>query len=149
MTHVSIAFVAGLSVASLVALLSLICIPIGIWWRREDPHYGMGGMLIVGAAIALAATVGLSLWAFYPYDMQYHQYRKVTGTVQNIQARMLAENKGTTQQYALKLDKGTYRCDDSRCSLLKPGDPVALWCIRDWQYSSESGWRCRWGGGDV
>jgi hypothetical protein len=38
-----------------------------------------------------------------------------------------------------------YRCDDSRCSLLKPGDELSLWCIREWQQASTPGYDCNFG----
>lgn len=141
---ISIGFVIAVCVLSVLLTLCAALYVLGHLLRRADDYPGesvafriAGGVL----AVVLLCAFGAGL---YPYDMQYHRYKHVEGTVSSIEARMLADGKATTQQYAVRFDGGSiYRCDDSRCALVRPGDTLSLWCIREWQYASTSGWRCR------
>jgi hypothetical protein len=143
----SLGFIIGIIVASVILLASVAGLFLAIRWRRHADSYddtGAATASIVTCAIAIVATVVISAIAFYPYDMQYHQWRPVSGTVQVVDVRIQSDGAASSQNYAVRLTDGqTYRCDDTRCSLLKPGDTVSLKCIREWQYASTSGWGCR------
>ena len=146
MTQISLSFVVGLSVAGFFAFIAFLTLVGGIIYRIKAGWGQDAWIPITIGAVVLVVTLSFSAWGFFPYKMEYHQYRHVAGTVDQVEARMLASgDKGTTQNYAVRLreDGQTYRCDDSRCSLLKPGDHISLWCIREWQYASTSGYRCR------
>lgn len=146
---ISISFVVGLIVVGLFVLLSVVSILGGRAILRHDLTFDsdfLGPLWIWVGSAFLTLTLGISAWGFYPYDMQYHRYKHVEGTVDVAEARMLADGDGgTTQNFAVRFKETgeTYRCDDTRCSLLKPGDYLSLWCIREWQYASTSGWNCR------
>lgn len=139
---VSLWFVVGCVVAVVLTLAGLTAAVFGWCIRHHDDDWGF---IFWPSLIILVCTIAATAWGMYPYDMQYHRYRHVTGTVDKVEARMLADGDATTQQYAVRYRETseTYRCDDSRCSLLKPGDHLELWCIREWQYASTSGWGCR------
>jgi hypothetical protein len=148
---ISLDFVIGLTFAGVFTAASVAAIALGVRLRRAtDDEYGdrrfFGAVAIVAGSVVLAVTLSLSVAGFWPYDMEYHRYRHVAGVVDQTEARMLADGGGgTTQQYAVRLreDASIYRCDDSRCSLLKPGDRLSLWCIREWVYASTPGWGCQ------
>jgi hypothetical protein len=147
---ISIDFIVGVSIAAAILVASVICALVGLRWRRmperdsydDRPLLGLS-MAIAGASVAVIA-VGLLAWGLYPYQWEYHSYRHVEGTIAEVGVRMLGGDGGTTQSYAVRLqgDGGEYRCDDTRCSLVKPGDTIALWCIREWHYASTPGWVC-------
>jgi heme/copper-type cytochrome/quinol oxidase subunit 2 len=151
MTQVSLSFIVGLIVAGLITVAGIVVTVLGVrWWRREraDRSYSeteFAAVTTIAGIVAVVVTLGISAWVFFPYSMEYHQFRHVEGNVQDVQSRFLGDGKSTSQNYAVRLteDGQTYRCDDSRCSLLKPGDHISLWCIREWQYASTSGYRCR------
>lgn len=143
----SLGFIIGSIVAAVLVLVGVVLIVLGSRMRRSG-NFDMGeGGMVLGAGIAvLAVTAVATAWVDYPYDMQYHRYVKVQGSIAAIEARMLADGHGTTQNFAVRFAEtgDTYRCDDTRCSLLHTGDWLSLWCIRDWQYASQPGWDCNY-----
>jgi hypothetical protein len=142
----SLGFIVGIIVASVLWLAFVGALWLAVRWRRTADRYdrSMANVCVVASVVAIVATVGITAAALYPYDMQYHQWRSVSGTVAQVDVRMQSDGSATSQNYAVRLTDGqTYRCDDTRCSLLKPGDTVSLKCIREWQYASTSGWGCR------
>lgn len=94
-------------------------------------------------AVALVLT-GITYGFMYPLlDSEYHTYRPVGGMISDIQSRAMADGKGSTDYYAVQFGNDqTYRCDDTRCALLKPGDVLFLSCIREWQYNGTDGYDC-------
>lgn len=158
-TKISLAFVVGIVLTGLAVLLGAAIVAFG-WRVRRMAHRSadgpnkkdrlfVGAALIVLGAITVGGTAGLAAWGFFPYDMQYHQFTRVDGRVESVQMRFLGANGATTQNFAIRLaGGGTYRCDDSRCALVKAGDTVQMWCIREWQYASTPGWACRFDGNE-
>lgn len=148
--HVSRGFTAGLTVTIVLAVICLAVVAWGLVYSRTAAYDAVDGWWLVGVgAVGLLITVAAAAIAFYPYDMQYHRYKPVTGTVEESTARMLASGDGgSTQQFAVRFvgSPQVYRCDDTRCALVKPGDRLSLNCIRDYEYASTSGWRCRFVG---
>lgn len=146
---ISISFVVGCIVAGVFTLVGLGLMVAGRAIRKHDLTDDsdlFAPLNFVLGLVILLFTVGITAWGMYPYDMQYHRFTHVEGTVEAVEARMLADgNGGTSQNFAVRFKESgdTYRCDDSRCSLLKEGDWLSLWCIREWQYASTSGWGCR------
>jgi hypothetical protein len=101
-----------------------------------------GSLIFALVLVALAASpIG-----YYPYDSEYHQWRSVSGEVQDVSSRLIGGNKTVSQRFVVKIDGHAFGVDDTRASLLKKGDTVSLRCKREWQYAAESGWACRWGG---
>jgi hypothetical protein len=141
---ISNSFVIALIALGLLLSLCVAAYIGGSRLSRNDEWGGEGVAVRVTAVVLAVIFLGSFGAGLYPYDMQYHRYKHVEGTVSSIEARMLADGDGTTQNYAVRFETDdTYRCDDSRCSLVKPGDQLSLWCIREWQYASTSGWGCR------
>lgn len=147
---IDIDYIAGIVVAALFVAAGGCAAWAGLRWRRRtDDQDDRTFALIPGiGGLALVVLVAV-LWFgtnWPPFDMQYHSYKPVSGTVQTVTSRFLADGKGSSQFYVVELvgDPTAYRCDDSRCSLLAPGKPVKLRCIREWQYASVSGWDCNY-----
>lgn len=117
----------------------------------EDTDARFWLRVLAGVAVAaILATVGVTLGATWPtFDMQYHRYREVSGTILSVSSRLRDTGDGTTQSYAVRFVEhpGTYRCDDTRCAALDSdrGNRLTLWCIREWQYAGTPGWACQYG----
>lgn len=87
------------------------------------------------ALVALIPLIVIAL-GFYPYHTEYHQYRVVSGVVQdNIGRRVDISQSDLYSEYAVKVNGQTMVCDDTRCSLLQTGDHVNLRCKPDWHWS--------------
>lgn len=136
----------GLPLTVLVLIGSAL---LGLWlWKRwresgsyiaEDYWMGAIGCLIVFVVVLLGGLV-----AYFPYEAQYHQWRTISGTVEKIDKRLIAEDKGMAERYVLMIDGQPYGVDDTRAATVEPGDQVSIKCRRDWQYASVPGWVCRW-----
>lgn len=148
-TKVDLGWVAGLSLATLFMLAGIAGCIWGLRNLRSD-HFA-APVVFLGAVVAVAAVVMFTAGAWPPFNMDYHQYRSVHGTVAEVQDRFLGGEHGSTQLFAVRLagSDQVYRCDDTRCSLLKPGDEVWLWCKREWQQASTPGFVCNFDRAEV
>lgn len=109
--------------------------------NNDDIFYPVGLGLIVLALISAICTVCLS----FPYNSEYHQWRPVSGTVQQVSSRLVGSGKTVNQRFVVLINGQPFGVDDTRASLLKPGDHVDLVCKKEWQYAAKSGWGCNWG----
>ena len=107
-----------------------------MWWS------GLGGCAF---AVAIAALTASPL-GMYPYDSEYHQWRDVTGTVERVESRQIADGDGMSERYVFVIDGQPFSVDDTRAAVANKGDTVSLRCKREWQYAAASGWACRWSG---
>lgn len=135
--HTSTAYVYGTWAAAIVLL---ICI---IWAVTAILISDFPEIAIIPGLIALI-TIAIYVFATWPpFDMRYHTYRYIGGTISAISPRLLSDGKSTTESFAVQFGSDqTYRCDDTRCSLLKPGDALHLWCIRQFQWNATEGYQC-------
>lgn len=147
---ISISYVIGMAAFVLLVAATTAGVAWGVRTIRrggEDDRF-IGGMAAGLSGLCLVGVLVFGIGGLWPmFDMQYHSYRSVSGAVDQIQARMLGDGSGgTTQMFAVRFrgDATMYRCDDSRCSLLKAGDRLWLRCIREWQYAAEDGWKCNY-----
>lgn len=140
MIHVG--FIVAICALILCALVMVGSVVIGI--LAEKSGLGDGSALPVGAAIFVCALlIGAAvLWGIYPFDMQYHKYIPVNGTVTKVNTRLYQQ----TDNFVVTINGKYYRCDDSRCATLREGSHVKLLCSRVWQYASDDGWVCNWNG---
>lgn len=88
----------------------------------------------------------IALFGFFPYDMQYHSYRPVDGKVVKMDKRLMGGSDNLAEKYAVQLEGSPqiYGCEDTRCSVLKPGDTLSLMCIREWEYAGVDGYNCKY-----
>jgi hypothetical protein len=138
-----IGYIVGTAFAVAFLLVGAAAIAVGFRFRNWEPTwwvwFGIGVAVIVLAA-------GLWTWgAFPPFDMEYHQWRPVSGQVEHIDSRLIAsgDKGGSTQDFVVVIDGREYRCDDSRCATVHPGDTLTLRCQRVWEYASTPGYVCR------
>lgn len=135
-THWTLGVLVGIPV---LATLALALIVVGIVCVRIDAIE-----MTVLAGIFLVIMVGIGIPSFYPFKAEYHQWRTVEGTVQEIGKRLISADKSMSERYVLKINGKPYGVDDTRASLVKVGDHVRLSCKREWEYASTSGYACRW-----
>jgi hypothetical protein len=99
--------------------------------------------------ILLIIMLGFSAWGYWPYKQEYHYYKPVSGTVEDISSRITPTDKSVEQKFVVKLqdDPTLYGITDTRASLLKKGDTVSISCKREYEWGSTNhGWNCKWGG---
>lgn len=99
----------------------------------------IGSAIVSVCALLIGAAI---LWGIYPFDMEYHKYVRISGTVSAVTPRLYNQ----TDNYVVTIGGQYYRCDDSRCATLHEGNHVSLLCSRVWQYASENGWVCNYNG---
>lgn len=137
----SLGVLVGVPVCILIVIVGLVCA--GFLFSDGEPGMGVVAIVCVVAFIIAA----LSPLGYYPLDAEYHQWRKVSGVVEDSGSRLLpsSDGKATEQKIVVRfagsdLDFG---CQDTRCALIKKGDTLDLKCKRAWQYQSVSGYDCR------
>ncbi len=139
-TKISLAFLVAMA---LLAVVVLLCAVVAVAaWVGEEKGLAAG---VIGLAVAWALVTAGFCW---PWDMQYHRWEKTEGVVYQSVGRLVGtDGGGSTEQFVVQFRDGRVRrCDDSRCSGLVPGLTLSLWCIRDWQWASTPGYKCRYAG---
>lgn len=104
------------------------------------------GGKIAGALGALIISGGILAWNSFPFNMSYHYYRPVSGTVSSINSRQISSGHASETKYVITF-KGSnlpYGCTDTRCAAVKVGDKLQLKCKRVWQYASVPGYDCNY-----
>lgn len=150
--HIQIGYVVGLVIAGVLVGAGAIGIVLGMVagigkTRRRDNI-----IIAIGAAVAVVgALVGFLDW--FPGGSDYNGWNVEQGTVLSIHGRLLAgdtSGSGSTENFPVQMKHpdgtvGTYRCDDSRCANVEPGDVIALQCHKEYSFSiprSAQGWVC-------
>jgi hypothetical protein len=136
-------------IGGVVAVIALILmITSGIAWLRSSDHlYSNSGFTFVVAALIFVVVGGIgTAVTFPPFSMQYHRYVPYTGVVKQVQSRFISDGNSSTQYFPVQFTNGDIRrCDDSRCTELKPGQTVTLLCELQFQFNASEGWDCNWG----
>lgn len=153
----------GVLIGGPAAVIGLLLMLVGVAWLaniavrgNQDSPYAGGwsprkyGRVWVGPAALVAVLYAAGMvWAFWPFDAAYHQYREVDGTVTTIAQRLVSagDQGGSNQKFVVTLRGSSqqFSIDDTRAALLKPGDRVTLSCIRSYDYGSVAGYDCKWG----
>lgn len=104
------------------------------------------GGIVAGVVALVVAVITASPVGMYPYASEYHQWRDVTGTVDRVESRQIADGNGMSERYVFVIGGQPFSIDDTRAAVADKGDHVSLRCKREWQYAAESGWACRWAG---
>lgn len=136
----SLGVLIGGPIAALFILAGIIVLALSIWmWH--DTHEGLG---VVAAAVAyLVAVFAILGFCYYPLDADYHQWRDVSGTVEQIDNRLIGSGDGMETKFVVLIDGQQYGCDDTRCAGVREGDDLTLSCKRAWQYTGVDGYDCR------
>jgi hypothetical protein len=148
---ISLGFIFEIIFTILWVLGCLVLIAIGKHLEKSSDWDGETDYIILlkwGGRTALLIGILFAAWTFFPYNMDYHSYKPVEGNVSNVANRLItAGDKGGTNQKFVVTFQGSnqpYGCEDTRCALIKKGEPLKLNCIKVWQYASVPGYDCRY-----
>lgn len=108
----------------------------------RDPETKWLARFLFASAVLL--VIGIAA-GYYPWKAEYHQYVTKTGTIETISSRLLGSSDSFQQKFVVRYTDGReFGCEDTRCSLLKPGDALVLACKRTWQYAGVDGYDCKY-----
>jgi hypothetical protein len=107
------------------------------------------GWILIGSGVVVGAVTLLTMW---PLKYDYHHYVTKRGTVERVNKRLtdVGSESGASERYVIKMvgDPIPYGVDDTRASLLTPGDAVGIKCKKEHQFFQpyyQDGYACRWG----
>jgi hypothetical protein len=134
-----------LCVGALAIGLTVAIVGAVVWRRDGDPGSFWGGC---AAVVVTVIVTGVLMW---PWQLEYHQWRSVGGTVDAVNPPAWIMTLGSEQRFAVRLqgDGQEYSCVDVRCALLKRGDHVEMMCKRKWQYAGTPGDECEFVSSEV
>lgn len=143
---IDIGWLIGNIIGGILMLLTIIYI---IWasFHKFSEFDGSKTLWVLGGIAAFLAQILISIVFNFPFDMNYHSFHPISGTVAEANSRLLpADDKSMQQKYAIRFEGNDqiYGCTDTRCSLAKKGDKLTLACERQWQYASVPGYDCRY-----
>lgn len=140
----SLGVLVGGPIAVVLILIGLAVVAFGIAEQRtsrDGVGLMVGGSLWAGLIVLICA---LPMVGYYPYSAEYHQWRDVTGTVQQIDKRLISSGDSMEDKFVIRFGDGQqFSCDDTRCAQVAEGDDVTLSCKRAWQYTGTDGYNCR------
>lgn len=151
-----IATMTGGALAAYIALplvaLVLLAGAVLFWVNRHDSYEG--GLWRVCAAICVICIplwLGAWWWGMaFTTSADYHAWNVKQGKVENVGKRLIASgDSGMSERYVFTIAGVPYGVDDTRASVVKPGDAVTLRCKKDYQWGvprEAHGWACRWNG---
>jgi hypothetical protein len=106
---------------------------------------------LIGVPVIALLCVGAWLLFSWPLSYEYHHWIPVKGSVTQTNKRLNSCGDGCVEQRFVAVINGQpYGIDDTRASLLKPGDKVSLRCKKEYVYGTprgSHGWACNWIGG--
>ena len=120
----------------IVALIAVILLAIGIFliWLDQDSYDGLAKMFGWFAVVIGAIVAVVSIFLFMPYDIKYHQFYRVSGTIETVSNKFIdgsGELTGRTVIY-LEGDDTPYVTSSSRLTSLQGAD-VDLTCTIAWE----------------
>lgn len=138
-------FIACLIVVPLLLLIGGAVVGLGCYAHKRsktDPHddWGFGRWFAwaIGGLILLGTTIGFG-FGLYPYDMAYHSYRTVQGTVTSNREVVL----GSDWVVTFAGSRTQYDCEETRCSDAQPGSHLAIRCVKNFQFSATASYDCK------
>ena len=148
--HWTLGVLVGLPIAGFLILACLVAAAIAARLVARDHKQSRYGnhwtdyLIVTPWLIGALVVAGITALCFIPYDTEYHQWRPVEGTVQQIDKRMVKDGSGMSERYAVTINGTVYGVDDTRASTLQEGSHVRLSCIKEWQWAASDGYGCRW-----
>jgi hypothetical protein len=145
----SLGIIIGLPVVALVlAALAVVFFLLHRWAKKYPKHdEHVTAIVLKWAAFAAAVIASIvTAFALWPYQWEYHSWQTTTGTVQTVSNRLVSTGeKSMEQRFVVAFTDGRQRsCDDSRCSLLRPGMTLTLRCKRAYQWGATPGYDCNY-----
>jgi hypothetical protein len=133
----------GTIIRIVLLAIAALCLLLAIAAFVVDEPMGGISLLAVAVVLALFPLVG---WALVGFNGEYMAYHPVSGKVDQIASRQIADGKGMSQRYVFTIGGQPYGVDDTRAALVKPGDTVSLNCVREFVWgSTNNGYACNWG----
>lgn len=132
-----------LLILAVIAAAAAVMVP-----RASSPRDRQALRWIAGAAAAvLVAVAALTWWGMYPWRAEYHEWRQVTGIIDDVAARRVAAgDKGATEdKYAVRFagDARQYGVLDTRMANARRGDRLTITCVRQYQWAGTHGYDCQ------
>lgn len=132
------------------AIIIVLLLAGGVWTllvcvhRADSYDVGLFRMLGIGSLVAAVLVAVIAAWGFYPYHAEYHQWTVTSGTVTEVNSRLIGKDGGgSTQRFVVNIKGvGDRGCDDTRCATVKVGDVLTLTCKREWQFAGTDGYGC-------
>ena len=135
----------------IAALLVIGLVAVGAWLLHvrstlSDYDRTPAAWLAAAALFTALLTAGGTALGMWPYSAEYHQWRETSGTVAEIDSRILSgANGGPTERFVVTFDDGSQRsCDDTRCAQVEEGDELTIACKRLWQWAGTHGYDCNY-----
>lgn len=144
----SLSFLFGLLAACAMFIAAVVAGVLLLRWARRNAYSfdeGTARALGWGAlGFAVLVVIGTAVSTF-PWEREYHRFEPKVGEVQVIDKRLVAQGGGMQEKIVVRFADlpGQWGCEDTRCALVKPGDMLALRCIKRWDYSATDGYDCR------
>lgn len=126
--------VAVLAIAGFVTAATLLLRLAAADSFDQDAAEKRGG---AGLFILLATTLTVILAVgFYPYSWEYHSWRPVSGTVDQVNSRLIAGDNSTDQKFVVVFtgDRTPYGVTDTRMALIHSGDQLSITCKKSFQW---------------
>jgi hypothetical protein len=144
----SLGMIIGLPIVGLVLVASLISFyAFGRYAKNCDEidHGLVVAFKWASPAVAVIVVIATA-FACWPFKWEYHSWQTTTGTVQTVSNRLVSTGeKSMEQRFVVAFTDGRQRaCDDSRCSLLRPGMTLTLRCKRAYQWGATPGYDCNY-----
>lgn len=144
----------GIIIGLPVAVVALIALAVSFFaFGRfakgcDDLDRGLAiGFKWASLGVAVVVLV-IAAFAYWPYGWEYHSWQVTSGTIQTTSKRLVSTgDKSMEERFVVAFTDGRQRaCDDSRCSLLKPGMTLTLRCKRAYQWGATPGYDCNYVG---
>lgn len=133
----------GMTIATIVVLaICGLAIIIGLIAAFFDPFVA-ATFIVPALIVAFLAQIGFMMVG---YSSDYLAFKPVSGKVEQIASRQIADGKGMSQRFVFKINGQEYGVDDTRAALIKEGDAVNLNCTKQFVFgSTNNGYACNWG----
>lgn len=134
----------ALITGAIFLLLALFALFGMIRWGWDEFAPVLGGLSFLCSLPAL--IIPLIGFGLVGWNSDYLAYHPVSGTVQQMASRQIADGKSMSTRYVAVINGQPYGIDDTRAALLKAGDHVDLNCTKEYQWgSTNNGYACNWG----
>lgn len=132
-----IGFIVGLSLFTLLAVLAAV---IAVWAFAER-EFLMGSLFGCGSLV----LVLIALLIAFPFEKHYHAWVPVSGTVQQVDKRLLPDGDGMQEKIVVVYEGSSlqFGCEDTRCASVRPGDQLSMKCKTQWDYQGADGRDCK------
>ena len=128
-----------------IVMLALCALALIVGIIAFAMHEAETGFVFVISALVVGFITQVGFMAV-GYSGDYLAYKPVSGKVEQIASRQIADGKGMSQRFVFKINGQEYGVDDTRAALINEGEPVNLNCTKQFVWgSTNNGYACNWG----